>query len=187
VEVFSKNQRKREVTTSEKPIIRKIPTEFKTYTRGIKREALILERPIREIPISSGKGDATIMAPIKGSTHEKILMGSTRIICFPPSLFHISRISESKSSLTNLNRSKSLVRAPALATAVIKKILYEGASTISVNTPAEKVKVETYIIPPKKAPKSPSNCKVSVSFGRSGESENNTIEIKKMYATRRCL
>lgn len=51
----------------------KIPTAFKTKEINKNWYALSLEIPIRLTPISSGKGEAIIIAPITGSVQLKYL------------------------------------------------------------------------------------------------------------------
>ena len=51
----------------------RIPREFRIKDTGINKEVFIFEKPIIANPISSGSGDATTNAPIKGTIHLKSL------------------------------------------------------------------------------------------------------------------
>ncbi len=90
-----------------------IPRVFIIYDMGIKKESFIRENPIKESPISSGKGEAIIRAPITGVTKRKILPVQIPAILFVFELQTIFLASVTMVSLTKEKIKRSPIRAPA--------------------------------------------------------------------------
>src|SRR3989338_2229591 len=93
--------------------ITKIPAEFKTNDNGINNEFFIFDKPSIATPISSGKGEAIIKAPIKGTTHFRpfILVIEVNLSDFDV-FIRFSRSSDNL-SFTKRKMRRSPIKAPS--------------------------------------------------------------------------
>jgi len=142
------------------------------------------DKPIKAIPISSGKGETMIIAPIIGSVHLKYLLFNNFATRFMPNRLSSGFISSNRPSFIKRKIVKSPTAPPNPAMIAISSGESFSAKINKITAPMAAVNDETNNNPPMNAPKYPQFPKLrrnvrSISM-RKMIKEKTTLAIKKV-------